>query len=314
MRGGQNLFQVLVAIRDAHLERSPGIMLAQGKNALASGRTGSDLSAEAGPPGVNMEKQGRWAAEAEELVLKPCFRKFRIQQEPKAAALFSGTPHQLVFRVTWAHTGELKGKFARSSSVDWHEQRVRHQKRPPVPSDRALLERSRTCRTRAVQPSSQSVDCRQGWQSGKLTTLLRVLAHGQRRHNFWRTSAAQCLELALPKASKGYLLHALLRARGSNSRGGKSGSTIPSAYDAARVFERALPQDCTSLCYRACMGWSGISQQIPSDAWKVNGTSLDTLLPIRLALQSWVPFRWVAAEEDSSTARRLLCWICQSEG
>ena len=79
MRGGQNLFQVLVAIREAHLERSPGIMLAQGKNALASGRTGSDLGAEAGPPGVNMEKQGRWAAEAEALVLKPCFRKFRIQ-------------------------------------------------------------------------------------------------------------------------------------------------------------------------------------------------------------------------------------------
>ena len=57
----------------------------------------------------NMEKQARWAAD-EALVPKPCLRNFGNQQETKATAFYSGTPHQLVFRVTWAHTGELKGK------------------------------------------------------------------------------------------------------------------------------------------------------------------------------------------------------------
>ena len=57
----------------------------------------------------NMEKQARWAAD-EALVPEPCLRNFGNQQETKL--LHSILAHLISSssRVTWAHTGELKGK------------------------------------------------------------------------------------------------------------------------------------------------------------------------------------------------------------
>ena len=159
----------------------------------------------------NMEKQARWAAD-EAVVPKRCLRNFRNQQETKATAFYSNTSHQLVFRATWAHTGELKGKV-QACQIKFCRlaHRVRHRRRP-VSSARALLECSRTCQTRDVQPSSQIVNCRQGWQCGKLTALPHAVACGQRRHNSGRMAAARRLELALANMSSGHLLRALLRS------------------------------------------------------------------------------------------------------